>query len=150
MEPLAHVPRGGDPLRLHIVAIVLLVAVLPTVPAKAVTIRLPYDSPALLGYQGLADCDAAAGTVCAQIPRGLRLASFRVEDATGLSVGGAWYLHDAAGAFLASGVYCRGAQLDAPPGGTIVVRVEALNSALNCAGSLAGAPSRGVVTLRLE
>lgn len=149
---------GGELVKLRnlgLVAILLCVAILPAVPAKNATVRLPYDRPALLGYQGPQDCERdlapASGIVCLEVPPGVNTLAFSVQDASGLWVGGAWYLHGADGAFQGSATYCRGDTLPIPSAvDLIVVRVEGINGPLNCAGSLAGPGTRGIVAIQLR
>lgn len=145
-------------MRLHtisFVAMLLCLAILPLAPAKAVTVRLPYEGAAILGYNGPQDCDAdglaGLGTVCIDLPRAADSLTLTVEDASRLAIGGTWYLADDAGVFQGAGTFCRGADVALPADASVaIIRLEAVNGPLNCVGSLSAPATKGVVSLRLS
>lgn len=128
----------------------------PAVPAKAVTVQMPYEGPAVGTYEGLTDCTdpvRSRGTVCVAIPRSSNAIDLRVTDGSGLTVGGLYYLHGAAGEDVGLGTFC--GTLNLPLTGaekTLVVRLDAVNGPAVCADAneLAGLATKGVVSLRLR
>lgn len=139
--------------RISLLAVCLLTtfALADTSVARSIDMRLPYDGPALLGYQGIQDC-GTTGTLCIDLPPGIQGAAFDVRDASQTAVGGTYYLVDEAGDYLGSGIYCKGAALSVPrDAATLVVRVEHLPGTLSCAedGSI-GATSRGMLRATLR
>lgn len=142
---------------ISLLAVSLCVAALPMVPAKAVTMQMPYEGTAPLAYQGPQECDAAfaLGVVCLELPKNVHAASFLAADASTLTVGGSYWLYDAQGNALDGGhAYCAGAGVDLPTGASLlVVRIEALNGPLTCLADDAdagAAGTRGVVSFDLS
>ena len=136
---------------------VSLLVVAPTVPARSATVSLlPYEGSAPLTYQGLAECDAALplGVVCLEFDAGDRRAAFHLDDATGLAVGGTWWVHDAQGAIVLAGEYCGGASVPLDPDvGTLVVRIDTVNGPVGCLADGRGGfgpATKGVVELVVQ
>ena len=136
---------------------VALCLLLPAVPAKAVTVRMPYEGPAALAYAGLTDCEdpvRSMGIVCLDVPRSASLVDLAVSDSSGLRIGGSYFLHDATGAAFASGEFCGALGLPLPDEATsLVVRLEGVNGPAACieAGETAVGPAtKGYVALRLR
>ncbi|HUR67650.1 MAG TPA: hypothetical protein VM370_00260 [Candidatus Thermoplasmatota archaeon] len=131
-------------------------AALPVAPAASVTVRVPYQGPALLAYQGLADCSdpvMSVGIVCYALPNGAKALDVRVDDASSFAIGASYYLHDADGALTGYGDFCEGATLPVESGGTAVIRLEGINGPLSCidSGTSDTAPAtKGFVALRVR
>lgn len=145
-------------LLLTLLAVSICVAAIPVAPAKAMTISMPYDGPAVLAHSTIAqECEgrrlASTGVVCLTLPARASQLALSIDDKSGLSVGGSYYVYDAAGALTAMGTYCdtpkhAGPEIAVPGGATVVVRVELVNGPRACAmqGVVGGEPTRGLVT----
>lgn len=140
-----------------LVLIALCLAFLPAVPAKPVSLEVPYDRAAVLSYQGPQDCEdelRRAGTACIPITRGTHALDLRILDATGLPVGGTYYVHDADGNFLDAGTFCGAATKPMPAVvGTVILRLEAVNGPLACHAEgkqSTGPATTGIMSIRLR
>jgi hypothetical protein len=140
-----------------LLAVFLIVAALPLVPAKAVVVKAPYGGSSLTSYGGLADCQDAVqkiGIVCVGIPVGTTGLDVHVNDLVELVVGGSWYLHAADGSLVGMGSYCNAFTLPlSGDAATIVVRVEGGNGPIQCLNEgrvMSGPSAMGIVALRLR
>lgn len=140
--------------RISLLAVTLSLAMLPH--ASAVSARIPYQGPAVMGYQGVQDCDApdpqGMGIVCMGLPDDAEALEFRVDDASGLKVGGAYYLHRANGEYAGSGVFCGLGKLTLPEdAATAVLRFDPVNGPLACVEmgvEDTGPATQGIVAFR--
>lgn len=142
---------------ISLLAVALCVAAVPMAPAKAVTLHVPYEGTAPLAYQGAQDCDTALalGIVCLDLPNSAREVAFLAADASGLAVGGSFWLHDAQGNALDGGhAYCAGGEARLPSEATLlVVRIETLNGPLSCLEEnvdASGLGTKGVVSFNIR
>lgn len=138
-----------------VVAATCLATLMPASPAASVTISTPYDGPAVLAYGGTTDCSdpvRSVGIACVDVPNGAKKMEIAVRDASGLPVGGAFYLSDAFGNFAGSGLFCGTATIPLGTAVVGVVRLEAVNGPLACqeAGQTAGTATQGVIAMRLR
>lgn len=120
--------------------LLLCVSVMPTAPASgaSLTVRMPYEGAAVLAHASPEeDCAGILmkrlGVVCTDIPHNARTMAFSVEDASGLAVGGTYYLYDGAGDYAGSGTHCNGERLAVGGAAFAVIRLEAINGPIVCA-----------------
>lgn len=141
-----------------LLAVSLLIAAAPEgLAAKPTILRLHYSGATPFGAAALEDeCDGsvpvAIGVVCLVVPKGIVDASFLINDASSLTVGGTYYVYDAAGVATAAGAHCGSGSSPVVAGGTVVVRLELINGPLYCLskGVTGGEATRGFVEFSLK
>lgn len=130
---------------------------MPSVPAAAVTLHVPYQGPAVLSYQGPSDCSdpvRSVGIACVSLSPQSHAVDLLVKDASGLAVGGSYYTHDASGNTLAIGLFCHAASIPLTGAESlIVIRLEGINGPAECLneGKLGTLPAtKGMLAVRLR